>query len=323
MHLRLMGRTGSNAASMQLQEMRPAPAVADSAESRFRALQEEKINLHFASSDEEVVRLVEMIKAMNPKVLAVDFETATKNGRFGSANGALRLIQLGIDEPGKEPMQVVIDCFHADPGPVRDLFRDEAIEKQIHYMDFEQEWAQLHLGAEIRNVYDTCLAFQTIQKKLAGMDPEEAEKVLPGWQKHDNRLATLLRNYLGLEMPKENQASDWGREKLRPSQIVYATMDVVTLPLLVEKVKEIAERAGASKDVENRTSWVGRKIKERVRDFRASRDDDSERVLRAMSRCRNRQELDRLYTSARQMTLFASEGPKLRREYKRLSAELS
>lgn len=287
-------------------------------------MQREKMNVHYLTTDAEVREWVGKIKAMNPKVLAVDFETASKNGRFGSTNGALRLIQLAVDEPerGIEPTQVVIDCFHADSGPVKDLFRDPEIEKQIHYMDFEQEWAQLHIGAQIKNVYDTCIASRVIQNKLQSMSAEEAEQVLPGWEKHDNRLATLLRNYLGLEMPKENQASDWGREELSSAQAVYATMDVVTLPPLVREIKALAERAGATETVESRTRWIGGKIAERVRARRQGTEDDSARLGRALARASTRDDLERIWSSGRQMTIFSSNMSELKKLYREKRSKL-
>jgi ribonuclease D len=287
-------------------------------------MQEEKMNVHYLTTDAEVRQWVARIKEMDPKVLAVDFETASKNGRFGSTNGALRLVQLAVDEPerGIAPTQVVIDCFHADPGPVKDLFRDPEIEKQIHYMDFEQEWAQLHIGSEINNVYDTCIASRVIQNELQKMDPEEIEHINPGWEKHDNRLATLLRNYLGMEMPKENQASDWGREDLNGAQVVYATMDVVTLPPLVREIKALAERAGATETVESRTKWIGGKITERVRDRRKSVEDDSSRLERALGRATSRDELERIWASRRQMTIFSGNNTRLKKLYREKRSSL-
>jgi ribonuclease D len=319
-----MGRGGGITAEATPAGLRGTASTEPSPIERFRELQQEKINLHYLTTEEEVRDWVKKIQEMKPKVLAVDFETVSKNGRFGAANGALRLVQLAVDEPerGIEPTQIVIDCFHADPAPVAALFRDPEIEKQIHYMDFEQEWSQLHIGAKISNVYDTCLAFQTIQKKLGSMDPDQVSKALPGWEKHDNRLATLLKKYQGLEMPKENQVSDWGREDLDSSQVIYATMDVVTLPGLVREVKKIAEAVDASSDVADRTEWVAKKINQRVRGTRQAVEDDSSRLRRALTRAASVSELDQVWASRRQMTIYSTEAVALRNEYRQRRSEL-
>jgi ribonuclease D len=319
-----MGRGGGTTAEAPATRLRGEGQSELSPSDRFIELQREKINLHYLTTEEEVREWVGKIQDLKPKVLAVDFETVSKNGRFGAANGALRLVQLAVDEPerGIEPTQIVIDCFHADPGPVASLFRDPEIEKQIHYMDFEQEWSQLHIGAKIANVYDTCLAFQTIQKKLGSMDPQEADRALPGWTKHDNRLATLLKKYQGLEMPKENQVSDWGREDLDASQVIYATMDVVTLPGLVSEVKRIADRVDAHSDVADRTEWVAKKINQRVRNTRQAVEDDSARLSRALARAASITELDQVWSSRRQMTIYSTEAVALRNEYQQRRKQL-
>lgn len=289
-----------------------------SPEERFQRLTREKLNVAYLCDDTSVKEAAKLVEELNPTSVSLDFETASKNGRFGSFNGSLRLIQIGLDEPerGIEPIQFVIDCHRASPKPFLKLLRSRDVEKQIHYMDFEQEWALLHLGTSIGNIYDTCIAFQVIQKELKEMPQEEAQRLVPGWEPHNNKLATLMERYLGMRMPKENQASDWGRKDLRPDQLVYASMDVAALPPLAAEIKRIAKRVGCEDKIDKRIAWVKQKIAERVERAKEANNDDTMRVIRAMKRARTREELEELRIAARQMTVVAENAKQLQEAYR-------
>lgn len=295
-------------------------------QARWEDLKQEKINILYCQTQEELDSAMRTLVELDPQSIALDFETSSKNGRFGSTNGALRLIQIGVDdkENGIPPTQVIIDCLRVNPGAsLRKLLRSNSIEKQIHFMDFEQEWAQVHLGTKINNVYDTCLAFQEIQKTLEGMDPEEAEGALPGWSKHRNTLAALVKNYMGMDMPKEEQASDWGRKDLSADQVVYATMDVVCLPPLAERIKKIAEQTGATDGIRKRSKWVSRRIAERTEKRMKYNSDDSARFLRAIRRARSTEELQQLRDLSRQLTIYAKNREDMNNAYRKRREELS
>lgn len=292
-------------------------AAVQTPEDRFAEFTAENLNVVYLRTDAEVRRAAAEVKALDPTVVALDFETASKNGKFGSFNGSLRLIQIGLDEPerGIAPRQYVIDCFHADPKPFLGLLRSRKVEKQIHYMDFEQEWSLLHLGTSIGNIYDTCIAFQVIQRELGDMDPAEAERRLPGWEKHNNKLATLMEQYMGMRMPKDNQASDWGREKLSADQLVYATMDVAALPPLVSEVRRIAKQVGCEQKIDRRIAWVKGKIAERVEAAQLANGDDARRLERAIKRANSLEELERVERAGRQMTVLAANSAQIRQLY--------
>lgn len=292
---------------------------------RYEKFRDEHLKVLYLTDDKSVSEAASYIRKLDPKIISVDFETASKRGHFGSFNGSLRTIQLGFHEPerGIGPLQVIIDCHRCSPRPFLPMLRTRNSEKQIHYMDFEQEWAMLHLGISIGQVYDTCIAGQVIQKKLKSMPLEEAQKLVPGWEPHNNKLATLTERYLGLELPKENQASDWGQESLTPDQLVYAAMDVATLPALTEKLKEMAEKVGVTEDIDRRIAWVRGKIAERVEKAKAAQSDDSKRLVRAMKRARTTEELDRVLHVSRQMTILAENGPELQELYRERKKELA
>ena len=320
-----MGRGNNGNSLLQEDAVGTIKATEEERSSRWEEFKKDNINIVYCQSQEEVDKAMNYLYSLNLSSVALDFETSSKNGRFGVSNGALRLVQIGFEnqEAGVPPTQIIIDCLHTTPAKsLRKMLRSEDIEKQIHYMDFEQEWAQVHLGTHINNVYDTCLAFQEIQKKLRDMPAEEAAEALPGWKNHDNRLNTLIRRYMGMEMPKEEQASDWGRRDLSPQQVIYATMDVVCLPPLADRIKQIAKQTGAEENIRKRSKWAARRISERAERGMKVHRDDSARFLRAVKRSRSLQELHELKELARQLTIYSQNRKDMNDAYKKRHREL-
>src|ERR1039457_4611714 len=82
---------------------------------RYREFLHKKLRVHYLTCDDELKAALEEITALAPTRIAVDFETASKNGKWGVMNGSLSLVQLGVDEPGIEPRQWLIDCRDCDP----------------------------------------------------------------------------------------------------------------------------------------------------------------------------------------------------------------
>lgn len=320
-----MGRGKNDSSLLQEETVGTIKSTAKERQQRWEDFKQEKINIMYCQSQEDVDRAMNYLYSLDLKTVALDFETSSKNGRFGVSNGALRLVQIGFEdkEAGIEPTQIIIDCLHTSPAKaLRKMLRSQDIEKQIHYMDFEQEWAQVHLGTHINNVYDTCLAFQEIQKQLRDMEKEDAIEALPGWSNHDNKLSTLIRRYLGMDMPKEEQTGDWGRRDLSPQQVIYATMDVVCLPPLAERVKQIAKQTGAEDNIRKRSKWAARRISERAARGMKVHRDDSARFLRAVKRSRSLQELQELKELARQLTIYSQNRDDMNSAYKKKRQEL-
>lgn len=126
-------------------------------------------NLKIDYVDDEV-HLRRAIKEImrSKKPVSIDFETAIES-YSDKTRGALRLIQLGISTPRgeKKGKQWVIDCFRVDPTPVIEVFESEEMEKYIHYLFFEEDWATSRFGHSINRIYDTCIAWRAIQGYLS------------------------------------------------------------------------------------------------------------------------------------------------------------
>jgi len=326
-----MGRGGSpqEAATLEVargsgrRRVRGAHGPLDAAE-RWQRFVREKLNVVYINSDAEAKRVAKVIRELKPTRVGVDFETASKNGHFGTANGTLRTIQLGFDEPerGIRPMQVIIDCHHADPKPFLWLFRSRDIEKEIQYMDFEQEWALTHLGVSIQNIYDTCIAAQVIRKKLKDMPEKEVRRIIPNGLHENNKLGTLTRHFLDMEMPKENQRSDWSRPQLRSDQVVYAAMDVAVMFPITDELKRIARKIDLDGEIDRRHGWIRKRIGERAERLMERHSDDAQRLMRAMHRARDLDELKRVWKLSRQMTVFAPHAKAVAEYYRARRKEL-
>lgn len=275
--------------------------TSDCPRKRFEAFRAEKLNILYLTSDRSVRQMSQELRRLCPSSVGLDFETSFKTRpSFSPWSGALRLIQIGIDEPrrGIAPAQIVVDCHRADPRPLAWLLRSRKVEKLIHNQRFEQQWAMVHLGTPVLNVYDTCKAMEVVQRQIRSQ-AEQPEWYAP----HDNRLGTLASRYLGLDMPKEEGGSDWGRRELRPEQLVYAALDVAVMPALTAQVRRMAAEVGATEDVEAAIAAACEAVTKRVGRRCDDQGDDLPRVRRAMQRARCRDELRHIYLAARQMTL--------------------
>ena len=156
---------------------------------RFETFQRENLNVHYLATKAQVEDAVAWIKKVKPAAIGLDFETASKNGRWGASNGSIRLIQIDINEPGVERQQFLIDCHRTDPDPFIAILASPKIESQIHNMKFECEWAGLHLGTAIGKPYCTLIAWRCIQKHLREVAKKAgyaaAHEIEPGWKPND------------------------------------------------------------------------------------------------------------------------------------------
>lgn len=126
-------------------------------------------NLKFDYIEDEVylAQAIKKLKA-SKKPIAIDFECAIES-YSDKTRGALRLVQLGIETPRGERKgrQWIVDCFRVDPTPLIELFESEEIEKYIHFLFFEEDWATSRFGHSINHIYDTCIAWRGIQAYLS------------------------------------------------------------------------------------------------------------------------------------------------------------
>jgi len=154
---------------------------------------------------------------------ALGFDTETTE--LDPYKGELRLVQLG----GRKST-VVIDLRafpdRADLASLKSLLSAEVPRKIAHNAKFDSKWVGYHLGVEVGGVFDTYLASQLI----AAGDSD---------RRHG--LADVAQFFLGTEMDKAEQLSDWSAADLSASQIEYAARDAAVMLGLYEKLVERLE----------------------------------------------------------------------------------
>jgi DNA polymerase-1 len=163
-------------------------------------------------------------KLKTEEVIGFDTETT----ELDPYEGIMRLLQLST---GKETQVIDLKAFAAkgdlrtlpELAPLRELLAADRPIKIAHNAKFDAKWTKHHLGVEIGGVFDTLLASQLIAA---------------GDQDRRHNLAEVVSHFLGSELDKSEQVSDWNAEELTQSQIEYAAKDAAIMVPLREKIVE-------------------------------------------------------------------------------------
>src|SRR3982751_1961445 len=157
----------------------------------------------------------------NAGILGFDTETTELDPYLGE----LRLVQLS---DGQNTYVIDLRPFgdtrsNPELAPLRNLLASDKHVKTAHNAKFDAKWVRYHLGTEIGGLYDTFLASQLIAA---------------GDQDRRHSLADVAQYFLGTELDKTEQVSDWAADQLAPSQIEYAARDAAVMVPLRAKVDE-------------------------------------------------------------------------------------
>lgn len=139
------------------------------------------------------------------KILGLDIETTALQPR----NGRIRLIQISDGEN-----IFVVDCFLVPLPQLSALFKllsDPTVKLIIQNAKFEYQWFLYHAGIHLNSFFDTYLA-----------------SVLDDFSARHN-LAAIAKRYLGVDISKTEQTSDWSAATLTEAQYEYAATDVLYL----------------------------------------------------------------------------------------------
>ena len=142
--------------------------------------------------------------------------------------GEIRLVQLST---GRETQVIDLKPFaergdlrtSTELAPLRDLLAAPKPIKIAHNAKFDAKWILHHLGVELGGTFDTLLASQIIAA---------------GDQDRRHSLAEVTSYFLGTELDKSEQVSDWSAPELSQSQVEYAARDAATMVPLREKIVE-------------------------------------------------------------------------------------
>ena len=158
--------------------------------------------------------------------MTVAFDSETT--RLQPEEGGLRLLQLGA----RDCPIVLIDCWDLDLAgwaAVRDFFEAKQRFWLAHNAVFDLGWLQEHGIRPNGHVMCSMIASKLISNGVPNL-------------KHG--LAAVVERYLGRELSKEMQVSDWSAPVLSAEQLTYAAGDVQAL-LDLDLV--LTERLGAAR----------------------------------------------------------------------------
>jgi ribonuclease D len=152
--------------------------------------------------------------------VAVDTET------MGLIPGRDPLCLVQISDGNGDAHVVQLDRSNYNAPNLKKIMTDSKSRKIFHYARFDLLVMKTYLGVNCGPVYCTRTA-----SKLARTYTD----------KHG--LRDVSKELLGVEINKQQQASDWGAPVLTKEQIAYAADDVMHLHKLREKLDEMLTRA--------------------------------------------------------------------------------
>jgi len=152
----------------------------------------------------------------------------TETTELDPYEGNIRLVQFSN---GKNTYVIDLKPF-ADRGDLktseelallREMLTAPKPIKIAHNAKFDAKWIRHHLGVDVNGIFDTLLASQLIAA---------------GDQDRRHNLAEVANFFLGVELDKSEQVSDWSAAELTTSQIQYAAKDAMIMVALREKIVE-------------------------------------------------------------------------------------
>ena len=153
--------------------------------------------------------------------VAVDTETL---GLIPSRD-PLCLVQLSSGDGNAHIVQ--LDRKTYDAPNLKALMSSQDCVKIFHYARFDIAIMKVYLGIDCAPIYCTRTASRLIRTYT---------------DRHG--LRECLRDLVGVEISKQYQSSDWGRDEMSKEQLDYAANDVYHLHALKAKMDEMLKREG-------------------------------------------------------------------------------
>ena len=110
------------------------------------------------------------------------------------------------------------------------LLTDENIKKVFHYARKDLEMLKFFLKVDANNVECTKL-----QSKLCRFYSDQ------------HSYKALVKEFVGIDISKQKQSSDWGKKDLDPEQLKYSATDVIHLHKIHEELNKILVRENRMK----------------------------------------------------------------------------
>jgi DNA polymerase I len=187
------------------------------------------------TTEEELLELVGLLEDA-PRV-ALDTETYPMddtNSALDPRRGKVRLISVAA-EGG---VGGVVDVTKVDPTPLLNALRGKTL--IAHNAGFDLSFLKNRFGYEHDGPVVDTQVFDAILYYADGPRTRKGNwRGLPG-EVRRRTLKDVVADYLGVELSKEEQTSDFGREELTEAQIRYSLEDAeILLPLLEEMLRRL------------------------------------------------------------------------------------
>jgi len=153
--------------------------------------------------------------------IAIDTETN------GLKLGRDRLCALQLSNGDGEAYVIRFDAGKYEAPNLRKVLSDDKILKIFQYARFDLAFILMYMKIAVKNVYCTRIA-STIARTNAA----------------SHSLKALCKEFVGIELEKEMQRSDWGALSYSEKQLEYAANDVLYLHKIREGLEEILHREG-------------------------------------------------------------------------------
>ena len=158
------------------------------------------------------------IRLDDKKSLAVDSEFSGLNIN----RDKLYLVQIST---GKEDAHIIqLNRENYDAPNLKKILSNKNIEKIFHYARSDMAFIKKYLNVNVENVNCT----RTMSRLARSYSDQHS-------------LKSLIKEFLGIEISKQQQSSDFGG-KLTDKQLTYAAKDVVYLHKISASLKEILVR---------------------------------------------------------------------------------
>jgi len=123
------------------------------------------------------------------------------------------------------------------------LLENKNIQKILHFARADLAFYKHYIGANTKNVYCTKIASKLSRTYSS---------------KHS--LKDLVAEIIHIELPKENQCSDWSVEHLTDEQLKYAANDVLYLHKIRDELNEKIKLAGREKLLQKCFDFVENRV---------------------------------------------------------------
>ncbi len=155
------------------------------------------------------------------KELAVDTET------LGLQLTRDRLCMVQLRGRNTDIHLVQIVAGQTEAPRLKKLLEDRSVTKIFHFARFDIAFLKQWLDIDCQPVYCTKIASKLVRTYA---------------ERHG--LKDVVREFLGIEVSKQQQTSNWGSENLTQEQIDYAASDVLHLHAVKDALHALLEREG-------------------------------------------------------------------------------